>query len=54
MWVAMLLLVLSPLLVQAENLGELSANPAGLSGLFGFSGLSGFSGSTDGVSGPAN
>jgi len=41
MWVAVLLLLLFPLSVHAEDLGELSANPARLSGSFGFSGLSG-------------
>ena len=35
-----------PLSVQAEDLGELSANPAGLSGSFGLSGLSGLFGSS--------
>ena len=50
MWVVFLLLVLLlplPLSVYAEDLGELSANPAGLSGfsgLFSSSGLSGFFG----------
>jgi len=43
MWVVFLLL-LFPLSIHAEDLGELSANPAGLSGSFGLSGLSGFSG----------
>ena len=38
MWVVFLLLLLS-LSVHAEDLGELSASPAGLSGLSGFSGL---------------
>jgi hypothetical protein len=41
MWVVFLLLLLLlplPLSVHAEDLGELSANPAGLSGLFSFSG----------------
>ena len=47
MWIVFLLL-LFPLSVHAEDLGELSANPAGLSGSFGFSGLSG------GVSDPTN
>jgi len=35
-----------PLSVQAEDLGELSANPAGLSGSFGLFGLSGLFGSS--------
>ena len=39
MWVLFLLLLLAvPLSVHAEDLGELSANPAGLSGSFGSSG----------------
>ena len=39
MWVVFFLLLLPlPLSVRAENLGELSANPAGLSGLFSLSG----------------
>ena len=46
--VFLLLLLPLPLSVSAEDLGELSANPAGLSGSFGFSGLSG------GVSDPTN
>jgi len=51
----LLLLLLSlPLLIHAEDLGELSANPAGLSGLFGFSGLSGFFDSPARFSSPAN
>jgi len=41
MWVAFLLLFL-PLSVYAEDLGELSANPAGLSGSFGSFGFFGF------------
>ena len=49
MWVAFLLLVLLlPLSVHAEDLGELSANPARLSGLSGLSGSSGW------FAGPAN
>jgi hypothetical protein len=40
-----------PFSVHAEDLGELSANPAGLSGSFGFFSLSGFFGSS-GFSGP--
>jgi hypothetical protein len=53
MWVVFLLLLL-PLPVHAEDLGELSANPAGLSGSFGFFGLSGLSGlfGSSGFSGP--
>jgi hypothetical protein len=49
-----------PLSVQAEDLGELSANPARLSGSFGFFGLSGLSGnsglsvSSGWIPGPAN
>ena len=38
------LLFLLPISVQAEDLGELSANPSGLSGWSGLSGQSGFSG----------
>ena len=38
----------------AEDLGELSANPARLSGSFGLSRLSGFSGLSGGVSDPTN
>ena len=38
----------------AEDLGELSANPAGISGLFGFFGLSGFFDTPARFSGPAN
>jgi hypothetical protein len=38
MWVVFLLLLL-PLSVHAEDLGELSANPAGFSGLFRLSGF---------------
>ena len=53
MWVVFLLLLL-PLSVHAEDLGELSANPAGLSGLFGFFGLSGFFDSPARFSDPAN
>ena len=44
MWNVFLLLLLLlplPLSVHAEDLGELSANPDGLSGLFGSSGFSG-------------
>lgn len=50
MWVVFLLLFLLPLplSVHAEYLGELSANPARLSGLTGFSGSSG------GFAGPVN
>jgi hypothetical protein len=54
MWILFLLLFLLlplPLSVHAEDLGELSANPAGLSG---WSGLSGLSGSFDRFAGPAN
>ena len=40
----LLLLLPLPLSVHPKDLGELSANPARLSGSFGFSGLSGFSG----------
>jgi hypothetical protein len=57
MWVVSLLLLLLlplPLSVYAEDLGELSANPARLSGLFGFFGLSGFFGSPGEFAGPAN
>jgi hypothetical protein len=57
MWVVFLFLLLLlplPLTVHAEDLGELSANPAGLSGLFGFFGLSGFFDSPARFSGPAN
>jgi hypothetical protein len=50
MWVVFLLLLL-PLSIHAEDLGELSANPAGLSGFFGLFSLSGSSGSS-GFSGP--
>ena len=53
MWIVFLLL-LFPLSVHAEDLGELSANPAGLSGSFGLFGLSGFSGLSGGVSDPSN
>ena len=45
MWVIFLILVLLlplPLSVHAEDLGELSANPARLSGLFGLFSSSGF------------
>ena len=51
------LMLTLPLSVHAEDLGELSANPARLSGsfgLFGLSGLSGFSGLSGGVSDPTN
>ena len=41
MWVVFLLLLL-PLYVHAEDLGELSANPARLSGFSGLFSLSGF------------
>ena len=54
MWVVFLhlfLLLPLPLSVHAEDLGELSANPAGFSGSFGFFGLSGLFGSS-GFSGP--
>jgi hypothetical protein len=51
MRVALLLLLLFPLSVHVENLGELSANPARLSGSFGFFGLSGLFGSSS-FSGP--
>ena len=40
----LLLLLPLPLSVHPEDLSELSANPAGLSGSFGLFGLSGFSG----------
>ena len=56
MWAVFLLLLL-PLYVHAEDLGELSANPARLFGSFGLSGLSGFSGlsgSSGWFLGPAN
>jgi hypothetical protein len=43
MWVLFLLLLL-PLSVHAEDLGELSANPARLSGSFGSSGSFSFFG----------
>jgi hypothetical protein len=43
MWVVFLVLLLPlPLSVQAEDLDELSANPARLSGFFGLFSLSGF------------
>ncbi len=42
MRVALLLLLFFPLSVHVENLGELSANPVGLSGLFGLFSSSGF------------
>jgi hypothetical protein len=48
MWVVFLLLLLLlplPLSVHAEDLGELSANPAGLAGSYGLSGL--FGGGSD-------
>lgn len=56
MWVVFLLLFLLPLplFVHAEYLGDLSANPARLSGSFGLSGLSGFSCSSGGFAGPVN
>ena len=57
MWVILLILILLlPLSVftHAEDLGELSANPARLSGSFGLSRLSGFSGLSGGVSDPTN
>jgi len=56
MRVFLLLLLLLPLpfSVHAEDLGELSANPAGLSGSFGLSRLSGLFGSSGGVSDPTN
>jgi hypothetical protein len=63
MWVVFLLLLplLSlPLSAHAEELGELSANPARLSGSFGFFGLSGLSDnsglsvSSGWIPGPAN
>ena len=38
----LLLLVMFPLSASAEYLGDLSANPAGLSGSFSFFGLFGF------------
>jgi hypothetical protein len=53
MWIVFLILLL-PLSVHAEDLGELSANPARLSGSFSLSGLSGFSGLSGGFAGPAN
>jgi hypothetical protein len=43
MWVVFLLLLL-PLSIHAEDLGELSANPARPSGSFSFFGLFGFFG----------
>ena len=52
MWVVFLLLFLLlplPISVHAEDLGELSANPARLSGSFGLSGLSGLFGSSGGL-----
>jgi hypothetical protein len=57
MWVVFLLLLLLlplPLSIHAEDLGELSANPARLSGSFGFFGLSGRSDlfGSSGFSGP--
>ena len=48
MWVVFLLMLLLlplPLSVHAEDLGELSANPAGLAGSYGLSGL--FGGGSD-------
>jgi hypothetical protein len=54
MGIAFLLLLLFlplPLSVHADDLGNLSANPARLSGSFGFFGLSGLFGSS-GFSGP--
>ena len=43
MWIVLVLLFLPlPLSVHAEDLGELSANPAGFSGSFGSFGFFGF------------
>ncbi len=53
MWL-LLLFLLGPAPAWAEDLGELSANPARLSGLSGLSGFSGLSGSSGWFSGPAN
>ena len=53
MWL-LLLLSLGAAPAWAEDLGELSANPAGISGLFGFFGLSGFFDTPARFSGPAN
>jgi hypothetical protein len=53
MWIVFLLLLL-PLPVHTEDLSELSANPARLSGSFGFFGLSGLSGSSGWFAGSAN
>ena len=50
MWILVLMFLLTAP-AWAEDLGELSANPAGLSG---WSGLSGLSGSFGWFSGPAN
>ena len=44
MWVLVLVLLFLPLSAHAEDLGELSASPVGLSGWSGLSGLSGLSG----------
>ncbi len=54
--VFLLLFLLLPLLVSihAEDLGELNANPARLSGSFSSFGLSGFFDPPDRFSGPAN
>ena len=53
MWLLVLFL-LDAAPAWAEDLGELSANPARLSGSFGLSRLSGFSGLSGGVSDPTN
>jgi hypothetical protein len=44
MWVLVLVLLFLPLSAHAEDLGELSANPVGLSGSFGSSGSFSFFG----------
>jgi hypothetical protein len=53
MWL-LLLFFLGAAPALAEDLGELSANPAGLSGSFGLSRLSDLFGSSGGVSDPTN
>ena len=53
MWILVLMFLLA-VPAWAEDLSELSANPARLSGLFSFFGLSGFFDSPARFSGPAN
>ena len=53
MWILVLMFLLA-VPAWAEDLGELSANPARFSGSFGLSGLSGFSGLSGGVCDPTN